>query len=369
MERGPGLLSTWSLNPWRPPLPPGGKTGPNNLQQTVSPNKWFLLVLPVVPRLTHASLHSGARERGAVNPACPEVSTKGRPCPVFDRPTSSEERAALGPPPPVEKERGRKMNDTRRNCVRTVLAVRGPKWRAAAVVFGDEVKSVSVMEGDSVTLHTDTKLQIKDEIEWMFGVESPDEIIAEYNREANTTSLNDERFKNHLYLNHQTGDLIITNITNKHTGVYRVEINRQPSVIFRHFSVTVYAPLPVPVISRDSSQCSSSSRCVLLCSVMNVRDVSLSWYKGNSLLSIISVSDLKIRLSLHLEVEYQDKNTYRCVLNNTITNQTQHLNIKNLCQRFGVDCCGFTEAVIRLVVSALVGVAAVTFLIYDIRSR
>ncbi len=33
-----------------------------------------------------------------------------------------------------------------------------------------------------------------------------------------------------------------------------------------------------------------------------------------------------------------------------------------------IYCCGFTEAVIRLVLSALVGVAAVAVLVYDIRS-
>ncbi|XP_051978023.1 SLAM family member 5-like [Xyrauchen texanus] len=246
-------------------------------------------------------------------------------------------------------------------------------WHVFGVfdVDPDKVKSVSVMEGDSVTLHTDlTEIQDKDEINWRIR---PENIrVARIKTKIFNTYENvlGGRFRGRLQLNHQTGDLTITDITTEHTGLYQLNLITGKKTT-NYFSVTVSA-LPVPVIIRDSSQCSSSSKCVLVCSVVNVTQVTLSWYKGNSLLSSISVSGLSSTVSLHLEVEYQENNTYSCVINNPIGNQTKHLNITEVCQTCSGDCvhcCSFTEAVIRLVLSALVGVASVAVLVYDMISR
>ncbi|KAL1246591.1 hypothetical protein QQF64_034554 [Cirrhinus molitorella] len=51
-------------------------------------------------------------------------------------------------------------------------------------------------------------------------------------------------------------------------------------------------------------------------------------------------------------------------------NQTEDVNVTEFTQPNSdhIHCCGFTEAVIRLVVSALVSMAAVAFLVYDITS-
>ncbi|XP_067252788.1 SLAM family member 5-like isoform X5 [Chanodichthys erythropterus] len=230
-------------------------------------------------------------------------------------------------------------------------------------VFGvtGGVKSVSVMEGESVTLYCDvTEIQKADLILWTFGPDSTR--IAQINRSANKVSLYndvlDGRFRDRLHLD-KTGSLTITNTRTEHSGVYELQTFGGNEAPPKKFSIIVSAPLPVPDIIRDCSLSEKSPKqnCSLLCSAVNVGHVTLSWYKGNSLLSSISVSDLSISLSLPLEVEYQDKNTYSCVLNNPISNQTQHLDITHLCHTCAAP--GLSAGEIALVCVCALIVAAV----------
>ncbi|XDV23192.1 hypothetical protein PO909_027879, partial [Leuciscus waleckii] len=194
------------------------------------------------------------------------------------------------------------------------------------------------MEGDSVTLNTDvTEIQRDDLILWMFGPQ--ENRIAEIHKQIIDMYGSNETFGDRLQMDSQTGSLTIRNIRTEHTGLYKLQILRTKGTSYKRFNITVYADLPIPVITSNSSIClssssSSESRCSLVCSVLNVSDVTLSWYKGISVLSSISVSDLSISLSLPLEVEYQDNNTYSCVIYNPISNQTKHLDITQLCHTF-----------------------------------
>ncbi|XP_051977915.1 SLAM family member 5-like isoform X4 [Xyrauchen texanus] len=224
-------------------------------------------------------------------------------------------------------------------------------------VFGVETDvSVSVMEGDSVTLkNNDTQILRDEGIQWRFG----EFLIAEINRDDNKIKLfedvSDGRFRGRIQLDHQTGSLIITNTRSTDSGQYKLKTESKVTVL-KIFTLTVYARLPVPVIIRDSSLYSSSSKCVLVCSVVNVTQATLSWYKGNSLLNNINASNITTDLSLHLEVEYQENNTYSCVINNPIRNQTKHLNITEVCQ----TCPDNTDKDVRLI--KLISAAAGTLL-------
>ncbi|KAG1925430.1 hypothetical protein F2P79_025540 [Pimephales promelas] len=164
------------------------------------------------------------------------------------------------------------------------------------------------MEGDTVTLNSDlTKIHEDDDILWKYGPKKS--LIAKIsigNRIFTTyDDVLDGRFRDRLKLDAQTGSLTITHTTTEHTGVYQLELNGA-KLTSKTFSVSVY--------------------------VLSVCDATLSWYAGMSVLSSISVCNLSISLSLPLEVEYQDKNTYSCVLNNPISNQTTHLDINTLCR-------------------------------------
>ncbi|XP_048024325.1 uncharacterized protein LOC125254015 isoform X2 [Megalobrama amblycephala] len=101
----------------------------------------------------------------------------------------------------------------------------------------DGVKSVSVMEGDSVTILTSlTEIQTGKKLQWMIQ----NNTIAEIDRETNKTSVpGNLRFQGRLKLNEMTGSLTITNIKTTDSGVYQLKIRGKKGTIRGKFSVSV----------------------------------------------------------------------------------------------------------------------------------
>uniref|UniRef100_A0A8C2JMH6 Immunoglobulin domain-containing protein n=1 Tax=Cyprinus carpio TaxID=7962 RepID=A0A8C2JMH6_CYPCA len=99
------------------------------------------------------------------------------------------------------------------------------------VVETDDVESVSVLEGDSVTLHTGlTKIQTDDQIVWKFGDQG--KLFPHLNDPVNKKWTNTD-------LNLQTGDLTIRNIRRYQHGDYRVEINTRTMILHRKYRISI----------------------------------------------------------------------------------------------------------------------------------
>ncbi len=99
--------------------------------------------------------------------------------------------------------------------------------------------SQSVMEGESVTLHTSVETNKQTKFRWYYN----DILIAEITGDLNyicTDVQCKERFRNRLKLDHQTGSLTIKDARTTDSGVYKLKTirNREDSV--KIFIVTVH---------------------------------------------------------------------------------------------------------------------------------
>ncbi|XP_058616459.1 uncharacterized protein LOC131530291 isoform X2 [Onychostoma macrolepis] len=105
----------------------------------------------------------------------------------------------------------------------------------------DEMKRKSVKEGESVTLDPGVIKNPNDLMTWHFN----DICIAEISEEPRMICTDvqckdgDERFRDRLKLDHQTGSLTITNITITDSGLYKLQISSSRFSITRSFSVAV----------------------------------------------------------------------------------------------------------------------------------
>ncbi|XDV23921.1 hypothetical protein PO909_028266 [Leuciscus waleckii] len=119
----------------------------------------------------------------------------------------------------------------------------------------DVVESVSVIVGDSFTLHTDvTEIQRDGVIEWRFG----EDLIARISSESNKNIILVNPNKETLKMDNQTGDLKIRKVRIKDFGLYKLEINSDRGISSKTFNVSGVNKLVsdgvtiVPVLERDS---------------------------------------------------------------------------------------------------------------------
>ncbi|KAA0711838.1 hypothetical protein E1301_Tti023533 [Triplophysa tibetana] len=114
-----------------------------------------------------------------------------------------------------------------------IISSRGTEYRTYRVVV-----SVNAYEGESLTIHTDSKIQRDSEIKWI----SEDNIslvtgrIGDYKE---TKCTYDERFRGRMMTNPFTGDLTITKIRKTDAGVYKLQISSDDKISHKMINVFV----------------------------------------------------------------------------------------------------------------------------------
>lgn len=111
----------------------------------------------------------------------------------------------------------------------------------ACVAVTNEENKVCVREGDRAELNPDVgELQRDALILWLFGPEN--NLIAKADLEsysASTYDGADGRFTDRLKLDLHTASLSITNITNTHSGLYKLKIMSSRETKYQQFRVKV----------------------------------------------------------------------------------------------------------------------------------
>ncbi len=99
---------------------------------------------------------------------------------------------------------------------------------------------MSVTEGDSVSLHTGVETNQQDRIKWYFNDTRIAQITGDLSKICTDVQCNEgnERFRDRLELDHQTGSLTIMNIRNTDSGLYQLKIFSSNSTE-KIFSVSV----------------------------------------------------------------------------------------------------------------------------------
>ncbi|KAM7393499.1 hypothetical protein PAMP_020364 [Pampus punctatissimus] len=234
-------------------------------------------------------------------------------------------------------------------------------------VWADE-KKVTAREGGAVTLQTtESRRHNKIHIVWTFGPEKPNMRIATVKSREERSNYN-EHFRGRLQLDSQTGALTVTKLRVSDSGVYMWQ-SINSNILFQNFNLVVYSSVVPPTIKVNASLVNTScSSLTFECSVENSRELILSWFRGSERLKNTSSPDVSARISLTLEIEYQDEDNYSCLAENPVEAKATKLNTKDTCLKNGEagSCCQ-GAATVRLVISVAVSMVFIVLIVDHMR--
>uniref|UniRef100_A0A671M3H3 Immunoglobulin domain-containing protein n=1 Tax=Sinocyclocheilus anshuiensis TaxID=1608454 RepID=A0A671M3H3_9TELE len=169
------------------------------------------------------------------------------------------------------------------------------------------VDTVSMKEGDSVILHTGVKTNKQNYIIWYFNDTRIAQISGDLSHICTDVQCHndgDERFRDKLKLDSQTGSLTLTDITNTVSGVYELKIISSTSSSEKIFNVIVN---DVSADERDEVKTNERESITLVSDeTKNPNDV-LMWYFNDILLAEITGDQRKICTDDQCDERFRDR--------------------------------------------------------------
>uniref|UniRef100_A0A8C2DRH5 Immunoglobulin domain-containing protein n=1 Tax=Cyprinus carpio TaxID=7962 RepID=A0A8C2DRH5_CYPCA len=218
-------------------------------------------------------------------------------------------------------------------CFETVLYLQSVISSSVASDAGADVVSVSVMEGDSVTLYTGLNKSQQERMKWYFHVDRIAEITGDL-RKICTDDECKERFRDRLKLDHQTGSLTITNITITDTGLYKLLINSHNSEII--FGVSVSA---ISAALLDKMKKKEGKSVSLDPGVINHPNDMMMWYFNDSLIAEITGDQSKICTDDQCKERFRDRLKFvsgSLTITNCITTDSGRYTLQIISSRFSI---------------------------------
>ncbi|XP_048038438.1 uncharacterized protein LOC125263485 [Megalobrama amblycephala] len=182
-------------------------------------------------------------------------------------------------------------------------------WFLQTGVSGVDTERVSVMEGDSVTLNTNVKTNQQEKIKWYFNNIRIAKINGDFSFICTDVQCNEgtERFRDRLKLDHQTGSLIIMNITNTHSGLYKLKISSSSSISEKIFTITVH-DVPGAEMNRTKTKSVKEGESVTLDpGVMKTPKDLMTWYFNDTCIAEITGNQSKICTDVQCEERFRDR--------------------------------------------------------------
>ncbi|XP_050957860.1 uncharacterized protein LOC127158960 [Labeo rohita] len=158
------------------------------------------------------------------------------------------------------------------------------------------------MEGDSVTLHTKVETNHQESIKWYVSSIRIAQIDGDLHFNCTDIQCNEgtERFRDRLKLDHRTGSLTITNITNTDSGEYKLKISSS-SDSEKIFSVSSDVPATEPYEIKEGESVTLD-----LGEIKNPNDV-MMWYLNDTLIAEITGDQSKICTEDQCKERFRDR--------------------------------------------------------------